>query len=84
MARVAEILDCDENDVRRLIDRGHLQAHGIGKRGLRVYLDSVGRYQSSMNRQPKMPVDKRPKQRSVGNAAHLAAEAELRKSGILP
>jgi excisionase family DNA binding protein len=84
VSRVAELLDCDESDVRRLIDRGELEAHGLGKRGVRVYLDSVIDYQAGRARKPKRAVDKPRQHRSATHAAHLAAEAELRKAGIIP
>lgn len=83
IARVAELLDCDESEVRRLVDAGELEAHGIGKRGVRVFLDSVGDYQAKKHRPAKRPGDKRPKPRPATRAAHIAAEAELRKTGIL-
>lgn len=83
VARVAELLDCADSDVRRLIDRGELEAHGIGKRGVRVYLDSVGDYQARRRRRARKPLEVRPKPRTAARSAHVAAEAELRKSGIL-
>ena len=83
VARVAELLDCDESDVRRLIDSGQLKAHGIGKRGVRVYLDSVADYQDQKDRPAKRAVDKTMKPRPAARAAHLAAEGQLRKTGIL-
>lgn len=84
VARVMELLDCEESDVRRLIDSGDLEAHGIGRRGVRVYLDSVADYQASKSRAPKSPVDKRHKPRPAARAAQISAENELRESGILP
>ncbi len=84
VARVAELLDCDEKKVRRLIDRGDLQAHGLGDRGLRVFLDSVADYQAGRARPVKTPVDKPRKARAIDRAAQAFAESELRKSGILP
>lgn len=83
VARVAELLDCDERKVRRLIDDGDLETHGLGIRGLRVYLDSVADYQADRPRQAKSPVDKPLKPRAIDRAAQAFAEQELRKSGIL-
>jgi len=45
VATVAEMLGCDPGDVRRLIRAGEIEAHGIGERGVRVFLDSVRAYQ---------------------------------------
>jgi hypothetical protein len=83
IARVAELLDCDESQVRRLIDKGALDAHGLGKRGLRVFLDSVADYQAGRRRQAATAPRTAPKPRQVDLAAQRAAEGELRKSGIL-
>lgn len=83
VARVAVLLDCDESDVRRLIDRGEIEAHGIGKRGVRVFLDSVAAYQDRNHRQPKKPVGKPHKPRTANRAAQRAAEEELRAAGII-
>jgi hypothetical protein len=87
VARVAEILDCAERDVRRMIEDGDLEAHGKGKRGVRVFLDSVSDYQASRllavkgKRKLAKPETKRI---HASGAAHLSAIAELRKSGLLP
>ena len=83
VSRVADLLDCDESDVRRLLDVGELQAHGLGKRGVRVFLDSVADYQAIKHRKAKRPVDNPPKTRKVNRAAQISADNELRKSGIL-
>jgi len=83
VATIAEMLDCAESDVRRLIDCGQLSAHGLGRRGVRVYLDSVADYQASHNRAAKKAVEKPAPRQNTSRAAHLAAAAELRKSGIL-
>lgn len=76
---VADILDCDESQVRRLILAKKLETHGLGKRGLRVYLDSVRDYQAGKEPAPK------PKSvpSKAGRAAHLHAMAELRARGIV-
>ncbi|HEX4027483.1 MAG TPA: helix-turn-helix domain-containing protein, partial [Rhizomicrobium sp.] len=83
VSRVADLLDCDESEVRRLIDGGELQAHGLGKRGVRVFLDSVAAYQAVKHRITKSPVDNIQKSRKANRAAQISAENELRKSGIL-
>ncbi len=89
IARVAEILACDESDVRRLLDRGELQGFRHGIRGVRVYLDSVLAYQESRAIAPRKPRGAQPKRpppqrTSASRAAQARAEAELRASGMLP
>lgn len=82
--RVMEMLDMDERTVRRLIDRGDLQAHGIGKRGIRVFLDSVAAYQESRTIIPKpLKIADKAQRKTVKKAAFSEAEAALRRSGIL-
>lgn len=83
VARVAELLDCDERKVRRLIDLGELEAHGLGIRGLRVFLDSIADYQAGRPRQIKNAITKPAKPRAIDRAAQTFAERELRKSGII-
>lgn len=39
VATVARMLDCDTSHVRRLVNSGALEAHRVGKRGLRIFLD---------------------------------------------
>lgn len=89
VAKLAEAWDCDHSQIRRLIDSGELEAHGIGKHGLRVYLDSAAAYQRNKKRAPKeqaktgkpAPHARRPG--PVDNAAHKAAMRELRNAGIV-
>lgn len=85
VATVAQLLDCDESDVRRMLRDGDLQGHGKGIRGIRVFLDSVAAYQESRTLEPK-PRKARLKARrsAVSRAAHARAEAALRDSGIIP
>jgi excisionase family DNA binding protein len=88
VATVAELLDCDETTIRRMIQKGQLQAHGTGKRGIRVYLDSVTAYQEARPvAASRAEADRkriRAQRSSVGRAAHADAIAQLQKSGILP
>lgn len=88
VSRVAEILDCDEGDVRRLLDQGKLEGHRKGKRGIRVYLDSVRYYQEGApfvpTRIPRGSLEtfkRRPA--AASTAAHLSAMASLRAKGIV-
>ncbi len=45
VATVAQLLDCHESDVRRLVLQGELECHRKGIRGIRIFLDSVRDYQ---------------------------------------
>lgn len=76
---VANLLDCDESQVRRLVAEKKLDAHPFGKRGVRVYLDSVSDYQGRGTKSSK------PKENptSAGRNAHRHAMAELRARGIV-
>jgi hypothetical protein len=80
------LLDCHPSDIRKMIDQGVLEAHGKGKRGVRVFLDSVQDYQSRETKSPKpqrRPQKIRPKVRSAAStAAFRAAMAGLRDKGI--
>jgi hypothetical protein len=86
--RVAELLDMDESQVRRAVDAGEMEAHGHGKRGLRIYLDSVADYQNRRNRAPTRPIAtqqqaKPPRPTQASQAAHNAALANLRADGFV-
>lgn len=87
---VAAMLDADETTVRRLIETGELESHTIGKRGVRVYLDSISDYQARQARtaRPRPPDQgqaamRRPRPAAASSAAHSAAKAWLRSQGIL-
>jgi excisionase family DNA binding protein len=88
VARVAELLDCTEGEVRGLIDRGEIEAHGFGIRGVRVFLDSVAEYQALRARAPKD--EKGPKaprvrtKKAVQTPSLRAALADARALGIIP
>lgn len=89
VATVAAALDLDESQVRRLVDEGELEAHGVGKRGLRIYLDSIQAYQERHQRPPRTALGAQPSKpaqvrRSASTRAHRAAMAALRADGILP
>lgn len=84
---IAAMLDADETTIRRLVDAGELEAHTIGKRGVRIYLDSVTDYQERQAREvhrprPPGPDEARPR-RPASSAAHRAAIANLRAAGII-
>lgn len=81
VSRVARDLDCDPTQVRRLVYAGQLEGHRIGKRGVRVYLDSLKAYKESQRLgRPAAPPPRAP--RAVATPAYLEALAYLRKSGV--
>lgn len=45
--KVAAVLDCDLSQVSRMVKNRQLEAHKVGKRGVRVYVDSVRAYQAA-------------------------------------
>ncbi len=84
---VAAILDQDESQVRRLIAKGDLEGHRTGKRGVRIYLDSVRRYQERNRIDPNKSrtekgLAKSPRARNCA-AAHQTAMAKLRARGLV-
>ena len=82
VARVAELLDCDESDVRRLIRQGELETHHKGIRGVRIYLDSVRAYQDRNTKPASKPIHR--KSRAPGpTAAYRSAMASLKAKGII-
>lgn len=86
VATVAELLDCDQGDVRRLVRLGELEAHGKGKRGIRVFLDSVRAYQDRHSRpamgRPSQPIHTRRRIAPASTASYRAALAGLKAKGL--
>lgn len=84
---VAELLDTTQSHVRQLIASGKLETHTIGKRGVRIFWDSVVEYQQRTARPatepPLQPRVERPRTRPASLAAHRAALASLRADGCL-
>jgi len=83
---IAELLEIDHSQVRRLIEAGDLESHKIGKRGVRVFLDSVAAYQARQSRpEKKLPPKQRlaAKRRAVTSAAHQNAMRDLRRLGVI-
>jgi excisionase family DNA binding protein len=80
VATIAAALEIDESQVYRLIDEGELEAHGVGTRSVRVYLDSLEAYQAKKAIVPKSPKAPRgrPKTNPVNTAAHRRAMTYLR------
>ena len=82
---VAQLLDCDESQVRRLIQDGQLEAHRMGIRGIRVYLDSLEAYRQQRpvaGRRTVRP-QRKPLKSKAETAAHAHAMEELRRAGLI-
>lgn len=76
VSTVARLLDCDESQVRRLVRAGTLEAHRIGKRGLRIFLDSVTTYQEARAEPSAQPRVMTRQRRVVARSSHMAAVAQ--------
>src|SRR5262245_46578471 len=73
---VAEILSLHQSQVRRLVETGELESFTTGKRGVRIYWDSVADYQARRTRQAARKVvgaPQSPKPRFRRNAASIAS-----------
>jgi excisionase family DNA binding protein len=86
VSTVAEMLDDTPSQIRRMIDRGEIEAHREGKRGIRVFLDSVQAWQErhpiKAKNTPK--AQEKPKTRAKASAAaHNQAMAHLRDLGLV-
>jgi hypothetical protein len=84
---IATLMEEDESEIRRMVARGELEAHRKGKRGIRIYLDSVADFQ---RRRELVPIRSHSAHcpntrasRPVNRAAYRAAMASLRKDGIV-
>jgi hypothetical protein len=80
---VAAMLEMDESQIRRMEQDGELEGHGHGKRGLRIYLDSVIDWQKRHARASERPGDGKvvERRRRAASAAHNEAMEELRADG---
>lgn len=81
--RVAKILGCHDSEVRKLVADGDLQGWTLGKRSIRIFLDSVTSYQQRQLRPATAKTQAAPaaKRRTVTNAAHENAMRRLRVAG---
>jgi excisionase family DNA binding protein len=83
---VAEMLATHQSQVRRMVQTGELEAHRIGKRGVRIFLDSVADFQTRTTRESLRGSESpKPKIRrnAASTAAHRAALAILKAKGCL-
>lgn len=83
VATVATMLDMDESQVRRMVADGTLESHRIGKRGIRVYLDSVSAWQSAGDA-PRGQKPRQPQKSPVTATAQRRALRILQDAGVLP
>ena len=73
----------DEAQVRKLVHAGELEGHRAGKRGIRVYEDSVDEYRRRQHLGPtQAKATPQPKRRQGPSAASLEALASLRDMGV--
>ena len=83
---VAKLLDCDPGCIWDLIHDGEVETHGKGKRGIRVYLDSVRAYQDRENKPlpDGSPATIQAKKRTsvTSTAAFRTAMAGLQAKGL--
>ena len=83
---IAAMLEVDASIVRRLVESGELEAHTIGKRGVRVFIDSVCEYQvrktRAVTKGPIVAAEKR-RRRAAQTASYRAAIADLKADGLL-
>jgi len=80
---VAKILGCDDSEVRRLVVNGSLEGFTLGKRAIRIFLDSVSAYQVRQSRPVTAAAAPAIQRRAVTHAAHEAATRRLREAGFL-
>jgi excisionase family DNA binding protein len=86
VSRVCEILDCGQSEVYRLIRHGQLEAFTIGRRGKRVYADSLEDFQCRQTVKPTFEAADAPvvrKRAACSTAAYRAAMVGLAAKGLL-
>jgi len=80
---VAKLLDCNQSQVRELVVIGALEAHRIGKRGWRIFLDSVAAYQEQKGWTAPPVREGAQKRRMFSRKEHSSALKALREAGVL-
>jgi len=85
----AQILACDDKTIRALLAQGNLEGHRLGKRGVRLFLDSLDRYRERNLITPEGTSDASGLAEQSGTtgrratAAHREALTSLRELGLL-
>lgn len=83
---VAKMLEWDQSQVRRAVESGALEAYRVGKRGVRIFIDSVRDYQEGKRIAPvaaKLSPAQSSNSTRISSRAHRSAMAELRARGIV-
>lgn len=80
---VCDMLDMHRSQVYRACDAGDFEWHGVGRRGRRIYKDSVLAYQRRRNGAPASAPPAAPKKIRVKNPGHNAAMDFLKDKGLL-
>ena len=83
VSAVAQMMDCDQSQVRRLVKTGALESHRVGKRGLRIFLDSVAAYQESRTERIVCPREQKQQKRAIARKSYKDALATLRARGLI-
>jgi hypothetical protein len=65
------------------VKAGALEAHRVGKRGLRIYLDSVTAYQESRTEPVVRLREQNQQKRAITRKSYKDALATLRARGLL-
>jgi len=84
VVRVAEALDMPASQVRRLVAAGELEGHRVGKRGIRIYEDSLDEYRrrNATGPGPATTRPPPPRRQSGPTAAAREAMAALIEMGV--
>ena len=83
--QVASIIGCSPLQVRKMVASGELEGWTLGKRAIRVFLDSVADYQDRATVRPVVNTQTvvARSRRAAASAATLEAERRLRAAGFL-
>lgn len=86
-AVAAQLLDTHVSVIYKLVQSGELEGHGLGQRGVRVYLDSIRSYQerNRLGKHSPSPQDRQKASKIKPWRGHAQKEAEayLRDAGVL-
>jgi excisionase family DNA binding protein len=85
MKTATTLLECDSKTLRRLLKKGELEGHRLGKRDLRIYLDSIEDYRNRNKIGPSggNSADNLQIQPTiVDTVCHKHAMSRLKKMGI--
>ena len=87
VAKAAALLEVNISTIYRLVRSGELEAHRVGKRGIRIYFDSLRRYQEQrtivVDGKYKTVSETTESKHSVKHSAYHEAIAYLQSKGCL-